>query len=141
MSLPPSGVLREERGAFGGEDWFPGFVPQFFHLFPMTPVGILRADGLGDIVREDILHDAQLFSRAKMGRLNGQLPLRLLALTKFKVGIDEGNQRTDGKVAGAGLFEEKFEIERGRRRLGHDHDEEVALEKDLSGEVVVRDMF
>jgi len=53
--------------------------------------------------------------------------------------IDEGDQGADGSVAGTGLFEEKFEIERGGGRLGHDHDKQVALEKDLAGEVVVRD--
>jgi len=133
-----SDVTTMSHSCFGT---FYGGVKRGFHLFPVTPVGILRADGLGDIVREDIFHDAQLFRRAKMSGLDGQLPLRLLALTKFKVGIEKRDQRTDGQVAGAGLFEEKLEIERTGRRFGHDQDEKVALEKDLAGEVVMRDMF
>jgi len=74
-----------------------------------------------------------------MGGLNEQLRFRPAALTEFQLGIDEGDEGANGEITGAVLFEQKLEIEGTRRRPGHDQDEEVALEVDLAGEVVVGD--
>jgi len=76
-----------------------------------------------------------------MSFLNEQLPIGGAVLAKFQLGIDEGDEGTDGQIAGTILFKQKLEIEGAGGRPGHDEDEEVTLEVDLAGEVVVRDGF
>jgi hypothetical protein len=75
-----------------------------------------------------------------MSSIKEQFPFRRSAPAKLRFGIDEGNQRTDGRVTGTVLFEQKLEIEVGRG-FGHDEAEEVTLEVDLAGEVVEGDGF
>jgi len=49
------------------------------------------------------------------------------------------NEGADGKITGTILFKQEVEIEGAGGRPGHDEDEEVTLEVDLAGEVVVGD--
>jgi hypothetical protein len=125
---------------FGGEGWVFGGVECGFHFHLAAVVGVLGSDGSGCLGREGLVHDVQLFSSHKMSRIKEQFPFRRTAPAKLRFGIDEGNQRTDGRVTGTVLFEQKLEIEVGRG-FGHDEAEEVTLEVDLAGEVVVGDGF